>query len=879
MLPSRISNKLMILSILLAMASACVGRESSSAPTQAESAQTPSGFAAQNHAVRYTADFAWRVPFTEDLSAAGVNAVTLSACPAGVRGDQPEYWVYISGKGEGEAVKVQGGTCKGDGRPGTLSFTTTRQHPAGNSIGSASDGLQEASIAAAFKPSNPSAPVQSGRVMVSPGTELKLYARVSIRAAYQVVDFSGSVFECYMTDTCIFVGDPKNSGQFNNVTLVNPRGRPMVAGNTKPMIETNAQTTRIINLSARAAGNNGTFGAYVQVDDDQAFLLDGLDNTSRGVRCDTDFCGAYVTAPGPFNVWSAVGWLKNLNISPQCHGNGVDWQSGNTLRISDSVIQGFQQYGVRTGVRRGGYGGTELDNVYMEAGTCGRQMGAAGVIANGRTLTIRSDRNPQGQSPQFQNLGSTYYHYFVVASHPKLGDSMPLAAGWAKTDQKTPVNVIWPVIRGVQSGGRYKLLRMVWDEKSDKPAPMGTGNWLIATIDPSGCEPLRCTFKDTHGEGHTYTTVNMLGGPTPYYPALDFWPGTIVLGGTDGANIGSPAQLFIDNAPHDGIVSVARYADGPTIYALSCTGLPSFGYGPTLYPAMECMDSGYSNWPLKRGLLFQSKNVNDGGAFTNRKGRLNFLTLGTGPSPLVTWEDSSPIKTIGDVWHRPAAESADSDTGMYAPGIQYSRAKTEIRNYVGKLPDASPQESLTATVKTFSVPVSTPKIEGIKDKSVVANLNADMVDGVRLKKFAGGKCLESSSDGSGITESPGHCGGAPDPLKVEQFTYTFFDPHNVLTTAQLVPSIYVNLAAPLHIMEVYCEIDSGEASINLQKDDGTTKAPVLLKDLPCSTRGAISKSTVKGSDLVTVGQKLDHVTVKAAGNLHRMNVVVKYTVD
>jgi len=80
-------------------------------------------------------------------------------------------------------------------------------------------------------------------------------------------------------------------------------------------------------------------------------------------------------------------------------------------------------------------------------------------------------------------------------------------------------------------------------------------------------------------------------------------------------------------------------------------------------------------------------------------------------------------------------------------------------------------------------------------------------------------------------------------------------------------------------MEVYCEIDSGEASINLQKDDGTTKASVLLKDLPCSTQGAISSSTVKGSALVAVGQKLDHVTVKAAGNLHRMNIVVKYTID
>jgi hypothetical protein len=372
----------------------------------------------------------------------------------------------------------------------------------------------------------------------------------------------------------------------------------------------------------------------------------------------------------------------------------------------------------------------------------------------------------------------------------------------------------------------------------------------------------------------------MFGGPPPYYPSLDFWPGSIVLGGTDGANIGSPARLFIDNAPREGIVSVARYTDGPIIYALSCQGSPGFGYGPTLYPSMECMDPGYSNWPLKRSLLFESKNISDAGKFTNRKGKLNFLTLGTGPSPLITWEDSSPMKTISDVLYRPVAESTDSDTGMYGPGIQYSRAKTEIRNYIGKLPDASPQESLTTAVKTFSVPVSTPKIEGIKDKSVVANLNADMVDGIRLKKFAGGKCLESSPDGSGIVESTGYCGaGAADPPRAEQFTYTFFDPHNVLTAAQLVPSVYVNLTAPLHITGVYCEIDSGEASINLQKDAGSTKSPVLSKDLPCSSQGAISTAIVTGSDTVAVGEKLDHITVKVAGNLHRMNVVVKYTVD
>lgn len=98
----------------------------------------------------------------------------------------------------------------------------------------------------------------------------------------------------------------------------------MVANGTKPFIEVNGQKTRLFNVGTRSS-TFGTFGSYVQVDDDQSFLLDGLDTgLGYGVRCDATFCGSYVTAPGPFNTWSAVGWLRNLNISGQCKGNGVE---------------------------------------------------------------------------------------------------------------------------------------------------------------------------------------------------------------------------------------------------------------------------------------------------------------------------------------------------------------------------------------------------------------------------------------------------------------------------------------------------------------------------------------------------------------------------
>jgi hypothetical protein len=278
-------------------------------------------------AVKYATDFAFTQNPSSDLSTAGAKTVTLAACAPGVTGAEPWYYVYVSGTGTAEAVLVTGGSCAGNGQTGTLQFTTVSPHPAGYTVTSASGGLQEALIAARFTPTNPAGSSQSGKVIVPPG-ELKAFARVSIRASNITVDLSGSVVECWMADTCIFVGDPANSNSIEDVTLVNPRGRPTVAGGQSPFIEVNAQKTRVFKVATRLPFSGGTFSTFVQEDDDQAFLLDGLDNVlGGGLRCDGTVCDPAVYAPGP--LFSAVGWLKHLNISLQCGANGVDWESGN----------------------------------------------------------------------------------------------------------------------------------------------------------------------------------------------------------------------------------------------------------------------------------------------------------------------------------------------------------------------------------------------------------------------------------------------------------------------------------------------------------------------------------------------------------------------
>jgi hypothetical protein len=40
-----------------------------------------------------------------------------------------------------------------------------------------------------------------------------------------------------MSDTCLFVGDPVNSGAFLDITLINPRGRPTVSNGSWPFID------------------------------------------------------------------------------------------------------------------------------------------------------------------------------------------------------------------------------------------------------------------------------------------------------------------------------------------------------------------------------------------------------------------------------------------------------------------------------------------------------------------------------------------------------------------------------------------------------------------------------------------------------------------
>jgi hypothetical protein len=936
---------------------------------------------------KFAADFQFSATPTADMLSPGAKTVTLTSCPSGVRGDDADYWVYVSGTGTAEAVKVTGGTCVGDGNSGTLQFTTANGHATGYTITSASAGIAEASIAARYRPKGTGA-LSGGRI-IAPTGDISIFGQLTIKSIGQTIEFHGGTQACFSATTpCVFIGDKNNSNAVLDVTLIGFRGRPMVVGGTQPMIEVNAQHTRIQNLQGFFESTGGRFGSWVKVDDDQSFLLDGLD-TSGGlatIRCDTTYCGSYIQSNGGFNLnpqVAPVGWLKNLNLNIQCNGNGVDWQSGNTLRISDSVIEGFAQFGVRYSTATGGFGGLSLENVYEEYGSgCGSGLGpgtitkaSAGVIMQGGSsytnpsLSIRGGEGPSGNMPLFASGGATFFQYYVVARKADGSVTLPLFFGKAQpVSGAVSIPLQWYDLAPATS---YDIL--VVSSNGTPTPPSGSGNYAVAANVPQSsiCSNGVCSYTDTQAARSSYTLpAYWLGASNFWSPKLNLWPGGVILSPTANSDFNTANHPVLYTDLLSTSVPYISAAGGvfPQVFALHCQGVP----GTTGYVWPVCLGSFY---PQNQMRLMAGATVGGNLALQNLKGTLNIgaNTAATGPTHLITLFDFEPDKS--SAYGNSRAPNSIHDTFI---GIDSSNTNStvglslgsygSISQYIANNGDGTNWlERLTATLKEFKTPVkfdSTVTIAGLAagclnisstglvgstgvacgaggggavssvfgrtgavvaangdysvsqvtgaaaDSAVVHNTGAETIAGA--KTFSNDVSLSGNLNiagnivqtGSGPWSVEGaygsltaagagkskigftsngklavseNAGAVTEVAKKypQQFTYTFFDPNNLLTTALQVPSIYVNRAAAFHIVEVYCEIDAGSMTINLQN----AGANLLSSDLACSSAGATGSSFVSGKDAVASGVKIGHVTVSTSGSVHRVNVVVKYTVD
>jgi hypothetical protein len=111
-------------------------------------------------------------------------------------------------------------------------------------------------------------------------------------------------------------------------------------------------------------------------------------------------------------------------------------------------------------------------------------------------------------------------------------------------------------------------------------------------------------------------------------------------------------------------------------------------------------------------MLLAAKPNNDGNGTLNLKGRLNFPTLGSGPSHVITLSDSNFQKTIATQNNRPTNDANDAfigyDQGDGNPahiGISFGAPKS-LSNYVGNVGDGTNWlERLTTTLKEFKTNV------------------------------------------------------------------------------------------------------------------------------------------------------------------------------
>lgn len=410
------------------------------------------------------------------------------------------------------------------------------------------------------------------------------------------------------------------------------------------------------------------------------------------------------------------GALKELDGSPRVSISEVtfsifkDAEGGNTVQISNTVIEGYAQFGIRAGAARGGFGGLKMDNVYEEVGNCSNpagNIGNAGVIAQGGTVRISGGEGPSGTLPCFlKSCAGPLTRYYIVANNSIYGASNPMGAGVTVVNDSS-TTVSWPTISGATS---YDLL--VEDNVAAWYAgdsPNGTGAFAVATnIPAANCTGSVCTHVDSHGARLTYTVKS----PT-YFPLLAFWPGSIILGSNgDTGSPWAPSILYTDLAP-SGIVA-EQGTSRAAVVADSCQ--PESAASPLW---IQCQGSAVppSGLYQQQATIMVVKPNNDGGLATNLKGRLNFGTVGSGPSHIVTLSDSDFQKTIATGDNRPRSDPNDAfigyDKGDGNPshiGISYG-APVSWTGYIGNVGDGTNwKEKLTSSVKTFQIPVQTTSV-------------------------------------------------------------------------------------------------------------------------------------------------------------------------
>jgi hypothetical protein len=473
-------------------------------------------------------------------------------------------------------------------------------------------------------------------------------------------------------------------------------------------IEDSADHVTMRNLRLMNAGGSAFFSLGVVIDNDQSAKLDGFTNEGSGnvLKCTANFCGALILARGDHGIAPVLD-IQHLEASLQCGGNGVRYIPGNSMSISNSVIQGFTQYGIYYGP---GLQPVILDNVYQESGACinpaypGTLSAQAGIITNS-DLTVLGDAPIGGIAPSFpaQNVGTTQNNYYVVIHSTGAGNMGMYYIGRCLTTGVGYCHVYWPEPTLDHLGTvTYDVLVTVG--LTAIPPYSSTAASVAVGIEGSCSTTGICTFIDPQTGRNPYAV------PLPIVnrnPRFNFWPGAVVLGSGSHVTINrcGQASMFVTSST------------APSVFCNNGinVGSPS-SYTPHVMVFNSGDSSGNSNPSV--GATLRQSGPTTGAMTSGVKGLYNFINpyAALGQTDILTFADSNPLKTIATPGYRPSWDASDTAAGFYsAGGATQSNAKFFLRApkaiglFINTLPTGTPLEELTGTLKTFTVPISTNK--------------------------------------------------------------------------------------------------------------------------------------------------------------------------
>jgi hypothetical protein len=771
-------------------------------PAVSQNIAQPAGtqFSANNiGGIRYvTPSDNWLQTPSGSLSA-GTNTVTLNPCPRGLTTQavgQFNYFapVYISGgTGTAEVAPVTATTCPQAGNltGGTITVTAANTHSGAWTVGSASQGVQEAIYAAPISANFTSTAQELGTTVIPPA-QYTWKARVTVLNSTQIVDFSGSVVTCTMADSCLFIGTTAHPSNTWDVTIRNFTGQPGygTTNGSFPMIEDAGQHTKLIGIQSAnpspigSATSGFSFGSLIQVDNDQSAVIDGLDSQMmRWSHCDTTFCSVAIKGTGGTGN-AGILWIKNTNMNLGCAANGVDNQNANTMRISDSVIESQAQFGVRSAGVYSNVPNIELDDVYFEVAGCANSnplgIGEAGLIVENGFASVKNSVGPVGNSPLYANTGSTQYNYYIVAHSSTAGYSSPHLAGIALTNGSGSIPVLWPQF-GTTGTITYDVIRT--SGLANAPAPYtnictggsttACGSIATGLAVGSACSTVGsaniCSFTDTASTStSSYTVTN----PPTYWPAFGngtgagvFWPGSVVVTQTSDSFGSSPSPSGVhfdrlgDNAAPTAANPVSQLVSSwgallPKFFAQQCVN-PSGGTwlscletdNAVSAPGATLLDSafpGATETGLKGRLIFEQGQAQSGNVSGTHK---------------VTLVDSNSAKTLATGGMRPTYDANDTWIGLdnaaatSSPNAQLAfGAPASISHYIGNVGDnTSFLERLTASAKTINVPVSVNGNVTVNGQLLVAGpwMVSSPIPGTAMAAAgAGTSALGVSNDGN-----------------------------------------------------------------------------------------------------------------------------------